>query len=193
MTAPSVHDRLVSSAVTLLRTHGADGFGMSTLLTHSSVARRSMYQHFPSGKAELLREATAAAGKGVCAYLKSVLAEHSAVDALELWADQWKTSMIESDYALGCPLAAASLSAQEYPDAAAEAARAFERATSLIGDALQREGLDAEQARLAGGFIVSGLEGAILVARATRSVEPFDTFVAQARAMWFRPQGRVSR
>lgn len=186
MATPSVHDRLVSSAVTLLRAHGADGFGMSALLTHSNVARRSMYQHFPSGKAALLREATAVAGKWVCAYLKAALAEHTTEDALELWADQWKAALTESDFALGCPLAAASLSAQEYPEAAAEAAKAFDRAASIISDALQREGADTQQARVRAGAVVSGIEGAILVARATRSTEPFDTFVAHTRATWSR-------
>ncbi|GAA4642387.1 TetR/AcrR family transcriptional regulator [Gordonia humi] len=184
MATPSVRDRLVSSAVTMLRTHGADGFGMSALLQHSSVARRSMYQYFPEGKAQLLSEATATAGKGVCAYLKAALAEHHTLDALDLWAEQWKSSMAASDYALGCPLAAASLSAHEYPDAAAESATALSRAATLIAEALTRDGLDADEAQSAGRVAVSSVEGAIIVARATRSVQPFDDFAAHARAVW---------
>ncbi|MGO3325070.1 TetR/AcrR family transcriptional regulator [Gordonia sp. (in: high G+C Gram-positive bacteria)] len=186
MPTPSVHDRLVLSAVTMLRTHGADGFGMAALLEHSNVARRSMYQHFPAGKGALLCEATAVAGKALCGQLAALLAEHDAMDAFDLWADYWKSALTDSDYTLGCPLAAASLSAPEYPDAAAEAARAFERLASIIGDALEREGHDAERARAAGSAIVSGIEGVIIVARATRSVEPFDSFVAHTRATWGR-------
>ncbi|WOC12159.1 TetR/AcrR family transcriptional regulator [Gordonia sp. MP11Mi] len=186
MPTPSVHERLVSSAVTMLRTHGADGFGMAALLEHSSVARRSMYQHFPAGKSELLREATVVAGKGVCNHLAALLVEHDAMATLDLWADHWKSVLADSDYALGCPLAAASLSATEYPDAAAEAATAFDRLATIIGDALEREGHDAAQARAAGSVIVSGIEGAIIVARATKSVEPFDAFVAHTRATWGR-------
>lgn len=182
----SVHERLVTSAVTLLRTHGADGFGMSALLQHSNVARRSMYLHFPAGKSELLREATAAAGKGVCAYLAGVLSEHSPAEALDQWADLWKAALVDSDYTLGCPLAAASMSAQEYPEAAAEAARAFERASTVIGDALCRHGLDSEEARTTADTIVSGIEGAILVSRATKSVGPIDTFTAHTHTMLAR-------
>jgi len=184
MATPSVRDRLVSSAVTMLRTYGADGFGMSALLQHSGVARRSMYQHFPDGKAQLLSAATASAGKGVCACLTATLAEHHALDALDLWMERWTSLMVASDYALGCPLAAASLSAQEYPDAAAESATALTRAAALIAAALTRDGLDADEAQTAGRVLVSSVEGAIIVARATRSVRPFDDVAEHARAVW---------
>ncbi len=184
MTTTPVRERLLTSATLLLRSRGADGFGMSELLEHSKVARRSMYQYFPEGKADLLRVATADAGKGVGNMLKAVLAEMSTLDALDFWARQWADLLVESDYRLGCPLAAASLSAQEYPAAASEAATAFRRFEVLIADAFVRDGLDANEAATAGAVLVSGLEGAILTARATRDVSVFHTLAAHARAVW---------
>ncbi len=184
MSSTPVRERLLTSTTLLLRSRGADGFGVAELLDHSGVARRSMYQHFPDGKAGLLRAATAEAGKGVGAMLKAVLAEMSALDAVDFWAQQWAAVLVESDYRLGCPLAAASLSAQEYPDAAAEAATAFRRFEALIAEAFVRDGLDPSEAAAAGAVLVSGVEGAIITARATRDATVFGVLTAHARAVW---------
>ncbi|WP_161894434.1 TetR/AcrR family transcriptional regulator [Gordonia spumicola] len=184
MTTTSVRDRLLSSATLLLRSRGADGFGVAELLASSGVARRSMYQHFPDGKAEVLRVATAEAGKGVGALLKAMLDEMPALDALDVWVQQWIDLYVETDYAIGCPLAAASLSAPEYPAAAAEAAVAFRRFESLIADALVRDGLDAAEATTAAAVLVFGLEGAIVTARARRDIAPFRALADHARSVW---------
>lgn len=187
MSSASVPDRLVRSATHLLRSRGADGFGMTELLEHSNVARRSMYQHFPEGKAQLLHAATLEAGRLLETGMAALLAETTAVDALQMWVDYWKKVLVESDYRLGCPLAAASLSSQDYPDAAAAAATAFDRFAELLAESFIRDGLPEDDARTAGTVIVSGVEGAIITARARRTVEPFDTLAAHVRAVWGTP------
>ncbi|MGB6244482.1 TetR/AcrR family transcriptional regulator, partial [Gordonia sp. (in: high G+C Gram-positive bacteria)] len=118
MATPPVRDRLLMSAITLLRSKGADGFGMSELMAHSGVARRSMYQHFPEGKAELLEAATAEAGRFAGALLARALADMPTVAGLTAVAEQWKRILVDSDYDLGCPLVAAATAAAEYPAAA---------------------------------------------------------------------------
>lgn len=180
-TGAGVRDRLVHSAITLLRSRGADGFGVTELLDDSRVARRSMYQHFPSGKAELLETAATQAGRYIGGQLDALLAESPPIEALAVWVESWKQALIESDYRLGCPLAAAAQAAQEYPAAGAAAARAFTGFTESISAALIASGVRDADARSTARVLVSAVEGAIITSRSLRTVAPLDDLVAHAR------------
>ncbi|NLG45716.1 TetR/AcrR family transcriptional regulator [Gordonia sp. (in: high G+C Gram-positive bacteria)] len=184
MTTPSVRDRLLISAMALLRSKGADGFGMSELLEHSGVARRSMYQHFPDGKAELLEQATASAGRYAARELATAQDGRSPVDAFVLVLESWKEILTTSDYRLGCPLVAAALATVEYPAAAERAAEAFATMSTQIAESFTRDGVDPETARGIGHMLISSLEGAIITSRALRSVEPLDALASHVRHMW---------
>lgn len=178
MTTPSVRDRLIASTIALLRSKGADGFGMSELMTHSGVARRSMYQHFPNGKAQLLDEATAVAGTYASRRLDRAQTNRSATAGFLTVIDDWKTTLSGNDYEYGCPLVAAALATAEYPAAAARAAEAFDELGRQIADAFVRDGADPTTARGNGQMLIASLEGAIITSRARRSVEPLDALAA---------------
>jgi len=179
-----VRDRLVGSAITLLRTKGADGFGISELLADSAVARRSMYQHFPEGKAQLLTAAVVSAGRHLDAQLDALLTAHPPVEALALWIENWKQGLIASDFQRGCPLAAAAQSDDEYPGAARAAGDVLRGFAERITAAFIADGLAPEAAQTAGTVLVSAIEGAILTARSRRDPAPLDDVVAHARAVW---------
>ncbi|WP_372442056.1 TetR/AcrR family transcriptional regulator [Nocardioides limicola] len=55
-------ERLLRSSIALVRAHGVEGTGLTELLERSGTARRSIYQHFPGGKDELIAASTRAAG-----------------------------------------------------------------------------------------------------------------------------------
>lgn len=177
----AVRDRLVYAAIELLRSRGADGFGMAELLDDAGVARRSMYQHFPGGKAELLESAVVQAQAYLSAQIGGLLAELSPIEALAAWAGLWKRVLIDSDYRLGCPLVAAAQAAEEYPAVGAAAARAFTATADRIAAALVASGTPEATAHSLARVLVSGIEGAIITSRSMRSVVPLDDFEAHAR------------
>ncbi|KJR09144.1 TetR/AcrR family transcriptional regulator [Gordonia sp. PS3] len=179
-----VRDRLLLSATQLLRSKGADGFGMSELMEHSGVARRSMYQHFPRGKAQLLEQATDEAGRHASSRLAAALYGRTAVEGLIVIVDEWKQTLVRHDYRLGCPLVAASTSAAEYPGAAERAATAFQTLAGQIAASFEADGLAADAARRAGDMLVAALEGAIITSRATRSTAPLDALSSHIRETW---------
>ncbi|MBM7368618.1 TetR/AcrR family transcriptional regulator [Gordonia hydrophobica] len=184
MTTASVRDRLLTSTIALLRSKGADGFGMSELMRHSGVARRSMYLHFPDGKAQLLEQATAAAGRIAVRQVSTIASHESVPDGFAAVIETWKRTLADSDYELGCPLVAASLATAEYPAAAARAAAAFATLSDVIADALAGDGVDPDAARSAGHLLFASLEGAIITSRALRSTEPLDALEAHIRQTW---------
>jgi TetR/AcrR family transcriptional repressor of lmrAB and yxaGH operons len=59
MTQPAgrTRDRMLLSAVTLLRERGRNGVTLDAVLAHSGAPRGSIYHHFPGGRDQLVLEA----------------------------------------------------------------------------------------------------------------------------------------
>jgi TetR/AcrR family transcriptional regulator, lmrAB and yxaGH operons repressor len=79
--ADGPRERLVASAIELVRERGVDATGVAELLDHSQTARGSIYKHFPGGKSELVTASTKEAGEQMRLGLRQ-LAEAGDVAAL---------------------------------------------------------------------------------------------------------------
>ncbi|RZS44877.1 TetR family transcriptional regulator [Herbihabitans rhizosphaerae] len=164
--------RLIDSAVTLIRERGVHATGVTELLEHSTTARGSIYQHFPGGKAELVEHATRHAGEQVTAKLESITANGTPADWVDALVTWWEKALRASDYGMGCPIAAAALAPSENGGARAAAAEAFAAWREILRAALVGQGVPGPLARSASGFVISALEGAIIQARAMESTRP---------------------
>ncbi|OUZ12809.1 hypothetical protein BHE97_00955 [Aeromicrobium sp. PE09-221] len=161
MAAP-VRQRLLTSTIDLLRRHGVHGTGIADVLRESGVARQSIYHHFPDGKDELVAAATQAAGEHV-----RRVAQGGHVDALLAW---WERTLIEHDYDIGCPVAAAALAGPDCPASTRAAREVFATWREDLASALRLDGVADPE--LLAGVLVSAFEGAIMQARVERSVTP---------------------
>lgn len=166
--------RLISAAIGLVREHGVEGTGLAELLERSGSARRSVYQHFPGGKLELLETSTRAAGK----WLQNVIHEFGrTIDSATLLQEMIKqisADLVRTGYRLGCPIAAAALASADATGVQQAAADVFAGTVREIEALLVREGRSTNQAHSLAGMAVSSVEGAMLCARAARSTEPLD-------------------
>ncbi|MFI9508925.1 TetR/AcrR family transcriptional regulator [Nocardia sp. NPDC052566] len=168
---PGPRERLIDTAIRLVQRRGVHGTGLSELLEQSSTARQSIYQHFPGGKDELIAVATQIAGaRGAAA----ILAARDDTDPRELVAAAlrgWEKALTDSDFQLGCPVAAATVDGGT--DALRAATRdAFDGWTAAYTEVFERAGITPSAARSLGGFVVTAIEGAVLHARAIGSVAP---------------------
>ncbi|MEW2479253.1 TetR/AcrR family transcriptional regulator [Mycobacterium sp. NPDC049093] len=167
-------ERLILSAIELMREYGVHGTGLSDLLQRSSTARGSIYQHFPAGKTELMEQATLEAGRIITARIEELTQALPAEDVIHAFIGGWKQNLIDSDFTGGCPIVAA---AQAGPDALAvreASASVFADWARVIGASIESKGVDAGTAGSLGSFIVSSLEGAIIQCRSARSLQPLD-------------------
>ena len=167
---PSPRERLLDATITSLRRHGVQGTGIAELLHTSGTARQSIYQHFPGGKAELVAAATRRAGE-------FIVRSDEATDPhahLDRRIDWWIRQLQRHDFALGCPVAAAALAGSEYPEVVEAAAEAFATWTRSFADRLVAAGAEPEAATAFARFQISAIEGAILTARALRTVQPLE-------------------
>jgi TetR/AcrR family transcriptional repressor of lmrAB and yxaGH operons len=174
--ATSVRNRLLRATVELMRRRGADGFGVAELLAEAGVARRSLYQYFPGGKEELVAAATADAASYVLKVLDRTVAEtgDDPGECIGAWIQWWKSMLVSSDFSLSCPLVMGSLADERYPGAAQAAAAGFTGFQERAAAAYRHAGMAADRAAALASVAVSAIEGAVIVSRSLRSLEPLD-------------------
>jgi AcrR family transcriptional regulator len=183
---PSPRERMVVSAALLIRERGAHPTAIADVLEHSGAPRGSAYHYFPGGRTQLLCEAIDYAGEYVAARIADA---ERGVDALDVLVQNYREQLLRSDYRAGCPVVAVTVEAgdPDKPDSATpvieRAAAAFTRWTDLIAQRLRADGVGAARAEELAMLMTTAIEGAIVVARASRDVTPLDLVHRQLRTL----------
>jgi AcrR family transcriptional regulator len=181
---PTPRERMVISAALLIRERGAQPTAIADVLEHSGAPRGSAYHYFPGGRTQLLCEAIDYSADYVAAKIADV---HSGLQALDGLVAYYRKQLVRSDYRVGCPAVAVTVEAGDpaKQDQATpvidRAAAAFTRWTDLIAQRLTSDGIAAEQAADLAMLVTAAIEGAIVVARASRDLKPLDVVHNQLR------------
>lgn len=184
MTSP--RERMVVSAALLIRERGAQPTAIADVLEHSGAPRGSAYHYFPGGRTQLLCEAVDYAGEYMAARLDAAGSTLEALDAL--FADYGK-QLQHSDFRAGCPVVAVTVEAGDpaKPDqmkpVIERAAVAFARWREVIERRLITDGVPEQRAGALAMLVLSSFEGAVVIARASRDLEPLNTVHAQLRSL----------
>lgn len=165
---------MIDSAVTLFRKHGVEGTAFSDVIEHSGAPRGSIYHHFPGGKSQLAEEATRRAGRQLSAGIAVSIEAGDPVAALHSMTALYAEGLERTGYAIGCPIAAASVEGERSPGARDAAGETFAEWEDLLARAFRGRGVPAARARSLGTLAVSAIEGALLLARAQRSPKPLE-------------------
>ncbi|MFC1474345.1 TetR/AcrR family transcriptional regulator [Rhodococcus qingshengii] len=171
---PGPRERLIKSAIDLVRERGVAGTGITELLEHSNTARRSIYMHFPRGKTELIEESTRTAGQIMGSILAHYTSGENPAESLRNFIEMWKSALVASDFTAGCPIVAAALAGPSAASAPEVAADVFRHWENLLTEQLQRADVDEGTARSLATMAVCAVEGAVIVAISSRSVIPLD-------------------
>lgn len=177
MTSPRPRARLLASTIATVQEVGVHAAGLTELLKRSHASRNSLYQHFPSGKGELVEAATRIVSRVVYSHLSAMADALRSAPPVEQWLDElfafWREPLESSEYRLGSFMMAAALDERDSAVRVA-AGQAFAEWTSRLGDGLTGAGLDHATARSLAGLLLSVIEGAIVQSRALESSVPFD-------------------
>jgi AcrR family transcriptional regulator len=183
---------MVISAALLMRERGAQPTAIADVLEHSGAPRGSAYHYFPGGRTQLLCEAIDYAGEYVAAKISRA---ETGLDALDGLIAHYRKQLLNSDYRAGCPVVAVTVEAGDpaKPDQVApvidRAAAAFTRWTELIAARLTSDGVSAARAEELAMLTTTAIEGAIIVARASRELAPLESVHGQLRDLL---QGEMS-
>lgn len=163
--------RVLETARTLFGRQGLHGTGINQVLTEGGAPKGSLYFHFPGGKQQLAAEAMAMSADQMATAISAAIA--AAADppaAVRAMTEALGQQLAASDFREGCPLATVALESAD-AEAVREACRGgYQSWLDLIAADLTDHGVD-QPAGLA-VLILSCIEGALLLARVQRSVEP---------------------
>jgi TetR/AcrR family transcriptional repressor of lmrAB and yxaGH operons len=166
--------RLAESMLELIQTSGYSGTGLNAVIDHAAAPKGSVYFHFPDGKEGLGVAAVDLAAK----QFESLIAEAAAsagspAAAARAVIEALATIVGESDYRLGCPVSVVTLEMGAESERLRQAcASAFESWIAPTAALLETGGVEPAQARTLATVVVSTIEGAVIVSRATRSTQP---------------------
>lgn len=176
---------MIMSAALLIRERGAQATAISDVLAHSGAPRGSAYHHFPGGRTQLLSEAVDFAADHVADQISGAATSFELLDAV---VARFREALLATDFRAGCPVVAVAVEADN-GQVLERAGAAFTRWHDLIVDRFVADGVDEARARELSVFLTSAVEGAIVIARATRDVTPLDSTHRQLAALLHTEMG----
>jgi AcrR family transcriptional regulator len=172
--------RMLDSAVLLLRERGAAGVTVDAVLAHSGAPRGSVYHHFPGGRNELVLGAVRQAGDYITAMVDASVADGDVRQTVERLVGFWRRALTRSDYRAGCPVVALAIDSREsIPEAAELVREIFARWRTSLAEVLSANGFPDARAQRLATLIVAAIEGAIILCRARRDLSPLDDVHAE--------------
>lgn len=158
----------------LLRRQGYAGTGLSEIVARSGAPRGSLYFHFPGGKEELARAAMGRSGEQLRRAIRATMDAPGGPRAgIAALLEALAAGLEGSGYRDGCPIATVALeTAAESEPLRETAAAIFDSWVAELARALHDSGMERGAARRRALFVLSAIEGALLLSRARRDLAP---------------------
>jgi AcrR family transcriptional regulator len=167
---------MVRSAATLIRERGIHGTGLREVAAHAGGPRGSLGRFFPGGKTQLVTEAIDVALVDLFGDLEQTLGDAETFpEAISVLVAPWRRLLVEHGFALGCPLAATICDAADNDMLRTHVSERFASWRVVVVDAYARFGAPRAEAEAHATVLMAALEGALILARAQRTIEPLDT------------------
>lgn len=166
--------RLLESAAELFGRQGYGGTGIKAVLADAEAPYGSLYHFFPGGKEEL---GIAALTHGADQYRATIEELHPAgtdvTEATKAFFDNAAETMAASDYTHSCPVATIALeTSSTHEPLRRAAATAFDSWLAVLSERYTHAGMAEHTARDVAVQCFALMEGAMLLSRTSRSVEP---------------------
>jgi len=172
--APDSKEKTVIAAARLMRQQGYHGTALHDILVAGGAPRGSLYFHFPGGKEQIGGAALTLSAEAVRADIARAAETAETVEMFLLGIVRAMAADLErSDYKEGCPIATTALETSAQSEVLGAVSRnGFQKWELEIKRGLFRLGLTAGDADVAATMVLSQIEGALLLARTYRSLEP---------------------
>jgi len=151
-------ERMVDVTARLLARQGYHATGLAQVLAEAGAPRGSLYFHFPEGKEQMAAEAVRRLGGQLGAALQAKMdAKPDVRSGLQSVARMFARQLEASEFT---------------PALSAACADVFERWTAVLAERLRKERPRIAAPERLARTVLSLIEGALLLARVRRSVEP---------------------
>jgi TetR/AcrR family transcriptional repressor of nem operon len=180
------HRKIVQTAARAFKRHGLQGVGIADLMKKAGLTHGGFYAHFPD-RDTLVAEATAAGYEEAAERLLAHLAEAPSDDTLRALIDRYLSPLHRAHPESGCPLPALAADMSRQPAPVRRAfTDSFRRYTARLAALLpgrykSDRGSDRGDTALA---VLSGLAGAVMLARAVSDPDLSDRILAASRQFY---------
>lgn len=175
--AGEVRARMVAGATQKLAQRGLQAASFSEILELTGAPRGSIYHHFPGGKDQLVTEAVDLAGARAIELLDG-LDGQTPQQVVEFFLGMWRLLLTKAHFTAGCAVVAVTVAAtsDELLDHTAEV---FRRWRDKLAELFEARGVEAGIAKRFATTLIAASEGAVVLSRAERSMEPFELVATQ--------------
>jgi AcrR family transcriptional regulator len=167
-------ERIIYASAELFRRQGYAGTGLKQIATEAQAPFGSLYHFFPGGKEQLADEVLRIGGRFFLALYEAIAgAAPDLVTAVSDFFAGAGETLAATDYADACPIATvAGEIASTHEVLRVATADVFESWLAALAKGALEAGVDAERARPLAVSVLALLEGAFLLSRSTRSLDP---------------------
>jgi len=193
--------RIVEAAMELFWLKGYASTSIADILSRSQVNSGSLYYFFP-GKQDVLLAVLEAYRDGIGAMLLEPAwsGVEDPVEKVFALLAQYRRAIVDTECQYGCPIGSLALELHEPdPPVRERMAANFDAWTAAVRGCIQaaRSRLPADvDADALAVFVLTTMEGGVMLARTYRNVAPFDAAVAQLRRHFdhlLRPEAKPIR
>ncbi|AVI35284.1 MULTISPECIES: TetR/AcrR family transcriptional regulator [Acinetobacter] len=174
--------RLILSALDLLRTQGLAATSVREVAKHAQAPLGSTYHYFPDGKSQIVKEALIFSGNTALEQLDKALNQHGVRKGITVFITWWADMVQADNFEAGCPLMSVLMETGSDP----EKLQYVEIVKQILDvwklrliQAFEQESICLEQSNQISMSIIASLEGAILLCRAWGSVTPLKAIAEQ--------------
>lgn len=174
--AKDVRERMVAGATKLLASKGLQATSFSEVIELTDTPRGSIYHHFPGGKDELVLAALERSQQLMLDELGRAEGT-SAEQVLETVVAVWRQLLAQTEVTTGCAATAVTV-ATDSDELLQAASGVFASWLERLAELFEKGGLDAITAKSFASTVLATVEGAVVLARAERSLQAYDRSVA---------------
>jgi AcrR family transcriptional regulator len=182
--ATDTRERIINASAELFARQGYAGTGVKQIVAAAHAPFGSIYHHFPGGKEQIGAETIRSSGGLYGLLIEAVI--DPAPDLVSGIRDFFAGAaehLRDSDYSDACPIATVALEVASTSEPLRQATdEVFEGWLAAISERFRAGGIAEERARELSLQILSLLEGAFILSRASRRTEALDAAGAAASA-----------
>ena len=170
----STRDKIIEITSTLLEAQGYHATGLNQILQESGAPKGSLYYYFPAGKEELVVAAIQHSSHMVVERIRSELARiEDPAESVRVFVQQVAHQVEASGFSGGGPLTTVALETVNSSERINHACQvAYEQLQQAFREKLLSSGYTEGRATQLATFIISAIEGGILLSRVNHSSEP---------------------
>lgn len=177
-------DRMLLSAVELIRERGVAGATIDAILARCDAPRGSVYYHFPGGRTQIISEAIGFAGTWITNMIDGASAAADTGEMLHGVVDFWRKVLRYSNFEAGCPMMAVAVDGiAEDPSLRPPTADVFAEWRVAVTTHVIADGVDPERARRFANLAIASIEGAVMLCRVDQSTAPLDDIEQELAAL----------